>query len=111
MAIYIHDEAAQLRLSVTGDLDEQAAKELASCWTTASSVVGERKIVMDLTGLSSVNQTGHQLLEALHQARVQFVGKSSFQEQLIAAITGASTTKKRADGSVGRWLKGVLGTA
>lgn len=78
MAIYIHDEAAQLRLRVTGDLDEQAAQELASCWTTASSVVGERKIVMDLTGLSSIQETGQRLLEALHRAQVEFVGKSDF---------------------------------
>ena len=111
MAIYIHDEAARLRLRVTGDLDEQAAKELASCWTTASSVVGSRAIVLDLTGLSCAHDSGRQFLETLHREGVEFLAQSEFQLQLAAAITGANVAERPRDRGVGRWLKGVLGAA
>lgn len=112
MAIYIHDEAARLRLRVTGDLDDKAAKELASCWSTASSVVRGRKIVLDLTGLASVQDDARHLLESLHQEGVEFLAQSRFQTQLIAGITGAhGTTEETRERGVGRWLKGVLGAA
>ena len=109
MAIYIHDEAARLRLRVTGELDERAAKELASCWTTASSVVGARKIVVDLTGLTGAQEPGRQLLEALFREGVEFLGQSEVQTKLIAAITGKRLEEQ--ERGVGRWLKGVLGAA
>ena len=87
MAIYIHDEAAQLRLRVTNDLDEQAANELASCWKTASSVVGERRIVMDLTGLSSIQETGRQLLELMGRKTHEVVS-ATYPEGLSKSICG-----------------------
>ena len=111
MAIYIHDEAAQLRLRITGDLDERAAKELASCWTTASSVVGHRKIVVDLTGLVTAEALGRRFLEALHQEGVEFLAKSEFQTQLIAGLTGKLVSDGPQERRVGRWLKGVFGAA
>ena len=90
MAIYIHDEAARLRLRITGDLDEQATKELASCWTTAASVVGSRTIVLDLTALTSAHEAGRRFLETLHQEGVEFLARSDFQSHLVAGITGAA---------------------
>lgn len=114
MAIYIHDEAARLRLRVTGDLDEKAAKELASCWTTASSVIRERKIVVDLTSLAAIHDGGRELLAALHHDGAEFLAQpSGFQAQLIAGITGKQVVgEESATGrGVGRWLKGVCGVA
>jgi len=86
MAIYIHDEAARLRLRVTGDLDELAAKELASCWTTASSVLGSRKIVVDLTSLAEACESGRHLLGALHKEGVEFLTKSEYQTELVRGV-------------------------
>ena len=112
MAIYIHDEAARLRLRVTGDLDDKAATELASCWKTASSVVRERTIVIDLTSLTAVQERGHELLEALHHEGAEFLAQSGFQTQLIAGITGKNVPDEESSGrGVGRWLKEVLGVA
>lgn len=109
MAIYIHDEAARLRLRVTGDLDARAAKEMASCWNTASSVVRGRSIVVDLRALDSVQDAGRELLESLYQEGVEFLGQSGFQTQLIAGITGHRVTGEASGRSVGSWLKGVFG--
>ena len=111
MAIYIHDEAARLRLRVTGDLDEQAARELASCWNTASSVVGSRRIVLDLTGLVSAHAAARELLGDLREHGAEFMTQSAFQSELVAEITGAEIAQRPRERGVGRWLKGVLGTA
>ena len=108
MAIYIHDEAARLRLRVAGDLDAAGAKQLASCWSTASSVVGFRKVVVDLTGLSAVDEPGRRLLEALHREGVEFLARSEFQIQLVSRITGAARkSNPAADYGVQGWLKGL----
>src|SRR5882724_12644927 len=111
MAIYIHDEAARLRLRVTDELNEPAVRELASCWTTALSVIGSRTIVLDLTGLSSIADAGRQILEELHRYGVEFLAQTEFQLQLVAGITRGAVSPNARDRGVGRWLKGVLGTA
>ena len=111
MAIYIHDEAARLRLCVTGDLDDDSAKELASCWSTASSVVGDRRIVLDLTALDAAHDSGRQLLEALHREGVEFLAQSESQQSLVAEITGAKVQQSSSDRSVSRWLKGLMGVS
>ncbi|HEY3742374.1 MAG TPA: hypothetical protein VGL53_21135 [Bryobacteraceae bacterium] len=89
MAIYIHDETARLRLRVLGELDEPAAKQLASCWATASSVVGSRTVVIDLTATSAVDHAGRELLEALHREGVEFLAHSEFQIELVSRIKGS----------------------
>jgi ABC-type transporter Mla MlaB component len=104
MAIYIHDETARLRLRVTGELDEASARQLASCWTTASSVVGSRKVVVDLRTLAAVQAAGTDLLEALHREGVEFLASSEFQTQLVAEITGAARRTNPAGPSVRGWL-------
>ena len=111
MAIYIHDEADRLRLRVTGDLDDFATEELASCWKTASSVVGQRPLVVDLTGLYTAQASGRNLLETLHRQGVQFLTASEFQAELVAGVTGKPTYADAHDGGVGRWLKHVFGMA
>jgi ABC-type transporter Mla MlaB component len=112
MAIYIHDEAARLRLRVAGDLDAAGAKQLASCWSTASSVVGFRKVVVDLTSLSAVDDPGLDLLEALHREGVEFLARSEFQVQLVSRITRAARkSNPAADHGVRGWLKDVRDAA
>jgi hypothetical protein len=72
------------------DLDAAAAKHLASCWATASSVVGFRQVVVDLTNLSALDDPGRDLLEALHREGVEFLARSEFQNRLVSEITGAA---------------------
>src|ERR1700694_1265072 len=94
MAIYIHDEAASLRLRVTGDLDEVQARELASGWRTASSVVGGRKVTIDLRAVAAAGDAGRELLEVLLAAGAEFMAASPFQLALVAEVTGTSPVKK-----------------
>lgn len=106
MAIYIHDEAAHLRLRVTGELDDASARELGFCFATAFSVVGSRTVVMDLTNLSAAGEAGRQILEALHGKGVNFLAKSQFQVDLVREVTGARTLAGAdANSSRGTWLK------
>ena len=104
MAIYIHDEAARLRLRVTGDLDEGSAKQLAACWATAGSVVGSRKVAIDLRALAAIQDSGRDLLEALHREGVEFLADTEFQIQLVSEITGRARKPDAADRGVLRWL-------
>ena len=76
-------------LRITGDLDEQATKELASCWTTAASGVGSRTTVLDLTAHIGP-RVRRRFLEMFHQEGVEFLARSDFQSYLVAGITGAA---------------------
>jgi TfoX/Sxy family transcriptional regulator of competence genes len=95
LAIYIHDEAARLRLRVTGELDERATKELASSWKTASSVVGTRKVAVDLTSLTAACERGRDLLESLHRQGVEFLAQSPFQLKLVESLKDETPTALR----------------
>lgn len=111
MAIYIHDEAARLRLRVTGDLDDSAARELASSWQTASSVLQDRKIVLDLRSLTSSGARGRQLLESLHHLGVDFLAQTPFQSALVAEVTGQPSGSRESSDAASGWLKALARAA
>jgi ABC-type transporter Mla MlaB component len=71
---YIHDSIGVLRLELTGELAEGDIKELTGCWCTARTTLGNRKLVLDLRRLHTVDAAGRQWLnEMSSQERATFL--------------------------------------
>jgi len=70
----IHDGAAQFRFELEGALASGDVAELDQCWRTAASTIGGKALVVDLTSLSAIDDSGRQLLNRWREAGAEFVG-------------------------------------
>jgi len=64
LAIYLHDGPAAFRFSLAGELSGEGVRNLEQAWRTASSIIGERPLVVDLGSLTGIDRAGRQLLAA-----------------------------------------------
>jgi len=87
-AYYMHDASSGFRFQLTGDLSVERSQDLEQARLTASSVIGRRDLIVDLTGLTSVDASGRELLKAWQalgaqmtvvsaqgQARIQWIDR------------------------------------
>jgi len=69
----IHDAAAQFRFELEGALASGDAAELDQCWRTAASTIAGKALVVDVTSLTAIDESGRKLLNRLRQAGAEFV--------------------------------------
>ena len=62
---YIHDSIGVLRLKLIGELTQAEIGELNGSWRTAKTTLGNRKLVLDLQSLRTVDEAGKQWLAAM----------------------------------------------
>ena len=75
----IHDNAAQFRFQLEGPLASKDVAELDQCWQTAASTIAGKALVVDVTSLTAVDESGRELLKRWQQAGAQFVPSSCLQ--------------------------------
>ena len=59
---YMHDGPSAFRFELSGDLNNEAARELDQAWRTASSMIGDRALVVDMTFVTGAEKEGRSLL-------------------------------------------------
>jgi|SRR5947209_4254437 len=79
---YIHDVTGSCRLQLIGQLTEANLPELSGCWGTARTIVGNRKLILDLTGLRSVDDAGKQWLASMSQEGAIYVPEDFLRTSL-----------------------------
>jgi hypothetical protein len=96
---YIHDGPAVFGFQIKGFINDEGAQRLDQVWRTASSHLGERSPIIDITFVTSVEDAGRALLVGWHQSGVQFVANSKASRALAESILGvpvpASETNRR----------------
>jgi hypothetical protein len=55
---YMHDGSAAFSFELSGKLSDEAAGKLETAWRTASSVIGQRNLMVDLTYVTSIDAAG-----------------------------------------------------
>src|ERR1700688_2335236 len=61
LCYYMHDGPDAFRFELTGRLSEDAARDLEQAWCTAASTIGNRRVIIDLSGLTGIDRNGHEL--------------------------------------------------
>jgi hypothetical protein len=84
----MHDGPASFRFEIEGSLAGSAAMELEQSWRTASSVIGNRPLVIAFHDVSRIDPCGRALLLAWRQGGAQFIAKSPLARILVGAILG-----------------------
>jgi len=85
MKFYQHDAPATFRFVLFGDLAGASAVELEQAWTTAKSTMSGKRLIVDIAGLGSADETGLALLERFRDAGALFVVGFQSEPSAIAA--------------------------
>jgi ABC-type transporter Mla MlaB component len=94
---YMHDGPSAFRFELSGELDLQGARRLDRDWRTASSTLGGRRLVVDITFLTGVDQAGRALLVAWQREGAHFVANCENARALAASILGKPLRELPAD--------------
>src|SRR5260370_31842217 len=87
---YMHDGPAAFSFELAGTLSPDDAVELEQAWRTASSVIGDRILVVDLTFVTQIDEAGRDLLRRWRENGANFVGNSPTSRLLAESIIGAA---------------------
>ena len=85
---YMHDGPAAFRFELAGDLNDEGARELDQAWRRASSLIGHRALVVDMTFVTSAEKDGRSLLARWHAEGAQLIARSKVSRELAEAIIG-----------------------
>src|SRR4051812_30043491 len=85
---FMHDGPSAIRFELAGDLDSEGAVELAEAWRTASSLIGKRVLIVDMTFVTSVGEIGRELLANWYSQGAQIVARSKASRDIAETIVG-----------------------
>jgi len=88
---YIHDSVEACRLQLLGELSESDVPELSGCWGTARTTLGDRKLVLDLRGLKTVDGAGKQWLATMASDGASFLPENYLRNGLAGQTEAAET--------------------
>src|SRR5215475_6947669 len=90
LRITVHDERDAWRLQLEGRLAATLVPEARTTW---SSRPGGKRIAIDLTGVTVVDDAGCTLLEEMNQSGAQFIAGGVEMKALVSEIKGESKGK------------------
>ena len=85
---YMHDGPIAFRYELAGHLDHEGARRLEQDWRTASSTLGDRRRIIDMTFVTGVDEQGHALITRWHLEGAWFIANSKASRALTEAILG-----------------------
>jgi hypothetical protein len=98
---YMHDGPSAFRFELAGDLNNDAARDLDQAWRTASAVIGERALVVDMTFVTGAERDGRSLLARWYAEGAQLIAKSKVSHALAEAIIGGPLPQLASVGNAG----------
>ncbi|HZQ23596.1 MAG TPA: hypothetical protein VFA89_12450 [Terriglobales bacterium] len=91
LRISVLNEAGMSRLKLEGKLAHEWVQEARKAWGTMESMNGHTDVVVDLLGISFVDDAGHQLLAEMRHAGAELIGSGPLVSALIEEIEDAES--------------------
>ena len=88
LKITMHDGPEALTFQVEGKLVGVWAKELEQSWTTASSILNRKALIVDLTEISYIDEEGKRVLAKLFRDGAFFRTAGPMTRAIVDEITG-----------------------
>lgn len=73
MDLYQHDSDTVFRFALYGQLAGSCVSELEQAWLTAQSILKDKELVVDLSGVTDVDTTGSELLSRMREAGARLI--------------------------------------
>ena len=88
MRYYMHDGPAAFRFELAGVLDSDDARRLEQDWRTASSVIGDRVLLIDMSFVTGIDDAVESLFRRWYEQGAQFAANSPRSRELVEMVTG-----------------------
>jgi len=85
---YMHDGPTAFRFELAGNLNQEGARRLDQDWRTASSTIGDRRLIIDMTFVTEVDERGRALIVRWHREGACLIANSKASRVLAEAILG-----------------------
>ena len=95
LRISVLNETGITRLKLEGKLAHEWVEEARKAWGTVGTMNGHMDIVVDLLGVSFVDDAGHQLLAEMRHAGAELIGSGPLMSALIDEIEDAEAVTAR----------------
>jgi hypothetical protein len=101
----MHDGPSAFRFELAGRLNQEGARRLDQDWRTASSVIGDRRLLIDMTFVTYVDEQGRELITRWHRDGARLIANSKASRALAESIVGErSLNEDDAPASDRTWL-------
>lgn len=91
MKAQVRESGDQVILQVCGRLTAEGwVSELEKCWQTARLKYQGRPIVVDLRGVTFIDQAGQRLLETMHRDGATFLAAGLLIQEVVNQIAGGA---------------------
>ena len=92
LVYHIHDGSDTFRFQLSGDLAGVGVREVEQTWRTASSVIGDRGLVVDVSSVTSVDPSGRELLSRWQESGARIIVTSIAAKQQIESMMNLPVT-------------------
>jgi len=92
LGYYLHDGSTAFRFQLSGVLSGDGVRELEQTWRTASSVIGGRCLVVDLSFVTGMDRAGRELLATWQVEGACIVVTSSAAKERIESLMNRPVT-------------------
>lgn len=75
MEMYQHDSSSVFRMVLRGSLKGLWVNELEHAWMTAASILKGKELVIDISGLTGIDNSGLKLLSRIQDAGGRLTGE------------------------------------
>jgi len=88
LSYYMHDGPIAFSIELAGALAAEGAKKLAQDWRSASAVIGEKELVVDLSFVTEIDSVGRELLLRWRRHGATVVANTAESQALAESIIG-----------------------
>lgn len=86
---YIHDSVDVCRLQLIGEFTEPDVPELDGCWRTTRTILGSRKLLLDLRAVTGVDEMGKRWLASMGSEGAKYLPETFLQRCIAGAPIAA----------------------
>ena len=86
--VYLHDGPQSLTFVLSGTLTRPWTEELEHSWQTATSILYGKQLVLNIVGLSQVDDDGVRLLTRISQSGARLITASESTDALARDLSG-----------------------
>jgi anti-anti-sigma regulatory factor len=87
LRITTHDNPRTLTFRLEGKLAGSWVRVLEECWQSTLTGRRDLALLLDLTGVTSIDAAGRACLEAMHRQGAEFVAADCLMKAVVAEIT------------------------
>jgi hypothetical protein len=96
LRITVNDRPQIITFRLEGRLAGPWVRELGMCWLGTAGRRGEPNLCVDLTAVTFIDAAGEAILAAMHRQGAEFIAADCVTKAVVAEITQAPRSRRRA---------------